>query len=111
VGKDFRSYSASYKATRPEEKAGQADVKNMTRGDLTDAQRRDYDRIRAAAGKYENKSEDELTAELMKKVAESKRDGTFNPAEIERFAAQLGPMLGKEQNEKLQGLLRTLRGA
>jgi len=99
--KDFREHSKNYNAD--------GDKENVRYEDLTPEGRREYDRVRETAKKYENKSESELINDLFKKVAQGKKDGTFNPAEIERFAAQLAPMLTKEQRAKMQQLLNQIK--
>lgn len=55
--------------------------------------------------KFQNLSEAELIAELFNLVNEKKRNGTFNPQEIQNIANIISPLLSEEQREKMQNLL------
>ncbi|GHV01826.1 hypothetical protein FACS1894211_12230 [Clostridia bacterium] len=102
MGKDFRTHSKNYDGN-PDKKT---DVKYE---DLPPEGRQEYDRLKKTASKYEGKSESELMSELMKKVAQGKKDGSFSAAEIERFAGQLGPMLNAGQQARLQSLIKMIQ--
>ena len=55
--------------------------------------------------KFQNLSEAELITELFNLVNEKKRNGTFNPQEIQNIANIIFPLLSEEQREKMQNLL------
>ncbi len=55
--------------------------------------------------KFQNLSEPELIAELFNLINEKKRNGTFNPQEIENIANIISPLLNAEQREKMRNLL------
>ncbi|MDR1094249.1 MAG: hypothetical protein LBL66_08900 [Clostridiales bacterium] len=102
MSKDFRRHSQNYDGRK--NKRGTPEY-----GDLPPEGKQEFDRLKQTASKYEGKSESELMGELFKKVAQGKKDGTFNAAEVERFAAQLGPMLNAEQRARLQSLIKMIQ--
>ena len=55
--------------------------------------------------KFQNLSEAELITELLSLINEKKRNGTFNPQEIQNIANIISPLLNEEQREKMKNLL------
>ena len=57
---------------------------------------------------YQNMTEKELQAELLKEVNKQKQNGTFSLQRIEEVKNKLSPMLTKEQMQKLENLIKML---
>lgn len=72
------------------------------------AERSKEEIVQEAMQKYGNLDENGLMRQLQQKVEESKRNGTFNPAEVLEFASRISPMLDEKQREKLAELLRAM---
>lgn len=64
------------------------------------------DGLMQQAKKYEGKSETELMNEL---IARYKR-GALKDEDLGRFVRQAGPMLTPDQRQKLQSIIKRLRG-
>ena len=58
--------------------------------------------------KYGEMSEAELMSEMLKLVAEKKKDGTFDAEQIKLVAEQVAPLLDDEQRGKMYNLLKFL---
>ena len=54
-------------------------------------------------------SEGELITEVFKIINEKKRNGTFNPDEIDQLASIIAPMLNDEQRQKMQQLIDLIK--
>ncbi len=61
-----------------------------------------------AMAKYGSLNEDELVAKLTESVEKSKKDGTFNPEELIRFASMMAPYLSDSQRERMNNLINLL---
>ncbi len=57
---------------------------------------------------YADKSEPELIQDLLKLIAEKKREGTFDVEKLKNMADLIAPMLEPEQREKMYNLLNFL---
>ena len=60
--------------------------------------------------KYSAMDEDALIAELMKNVAASKRNGTYDPERMSAFIAMMSPSLSDSQREKLNNIVKIING-
>ncbi len=70
---------------------------------------KDYgDVVQDFINNYSNKSEPELIQDLLKLIAEKKRDGTFDIQKLRDMAEVLAPMLDEEQRAKMYNLLNFL---
>lgn len=58
---------------------------------------------------YSGKSEDELISEIIKTAVKNKKEGKLTNADIDDFYNLLKPMLKKEQIEKLERVIKTLK--
>ena len=58
---------------------------------------------------YKNKSQDELTYELLKHVENQKKDGTFNYDSLCEMLNKVSPFLTKDQKLKMNELLKKLK--
>lgn len=56
-----------------------------------------------------NKSEGELMQDLMKSVAQGKKDGTFNDKKVKEFVDKVSPMLNAEQKKRMNQLLQKIK--
>lgn len=92
---DFRSYDSSVKANN---------------GYCSARESGDEAAIRDIAGKYAGKSQDEMMAEVKRRADKMKADGSYNPAQIEEMYAKLAPMLDEGQKQKLDAVMKMLRG-
>ena len=63
------------------------------------------DELRAGIDKYKDMGEDALVGQLLSKVAESKRNGTYNSAELNSFVKMVSPHLTKQQKGRLERLV------
>jgi len=63
------------------------------------------DELKAGIDKYKDMGEDALVGQLLSKVAESKRSGTYSSAELAGFVKMVSPHLTKPQKEKLKRLV------
>lgn len=57
----------------------------------------------------EGKSEEQLTAELLKTVKKSKEEGRFSESEMENFKNTVSPLLNDEQRKKLDEIMLLLK--
>ena len=101
--KDFREQSKNYEGGKSQKTGG------ASYEDLPPEGKEEFDRIKQSAEKYGGKSESELMSELMKKVAQGKKDGSFSAAEIERLTGELAPMLTSSQRKRLNELIRMIK--
>ncbi len=69
----------------------------------------DNELLEGVVGKYKDKSEDELMAELSKAVENAKKDGSFDEESLENFAELVSPHLSEEQREKLCNLIAVIK--
>ncbi|MBQ7977113.1 MAG: hypothetical protein IJ301_00735 [Clostridia bacterium] len=66
------------------------------------------DLVEEFVSKYGEMSEAELMSEMLKLVAEKKKDGTFDAEQIKLVAEQVAPLLDDEQRGKMYNLLKFL---
>ena len=59
--------------------------------------------------RFNGMSEGELITEVFKIINEKKRNGTFNPDEIDQLANIIAPMLNAEQRQKMQQLIDLIK--
>ena len=74
----------------------------------SDKGRHDKEEIDDVLGKYSGMNEDELIEELMKSVARSKADGTYNADQMKNFVNLVAPHIGDEQRQKLNNIIQIL---
>ncbi len=67
------------------------------------------DQIEELIGKFQNMSEAELITEVFKIINEKKRNGTFDPNEIEKLAEMIKPLLNEEQRQKMEQLINLIK--
>ena len=101
MSKNLRDYSKNYRNAEHFE--------DLSRDDLDEESKAEYDRMQNRAKEYENKSEGELVNELFRKVSDGKRNGTFDPQQLDEFAKQVSPMLTAQQRMKLCQLIKMLK--
>lgn len=57
---------------------------------------------------YANKSEPELMQDLLRLIAQKKREGTFDAQKLRDFAKVIAPMLDDDSRAKMFGMLNFL---
>ena len=80
-------------------------MKNFDYSKLTGEQKSQAEQIKKSASKYQGKSQAELFAELDK----MKKRGEISPQKLEAFKTKVMPMLNKEQQKRLEGILSRLK--
>ena len=60
-------------------------------------------------GKFQNMSEAELITEVFKIINEKKKNGTFNPNDIDNLAKMISPLLNDEQKRKMEQLIQLIK--
>lgn len=60
-------------------------------------------------GRFQNMSEAELITEVFKIINEKKRNGTFNPQDIDNLAKIISPLLNEEQKKKMEQLIQLIK--
>lgn len=76
---------------------------------LNNEQKHQLDKLKGMAKKYEGKSEGEILMDLSQAVKRGKQDGTLTDEKINNIASTIAPMLNKEQQNKLNMLMKTLK--
>ena len=67
------------------------------------------DQIEELIGKFQNMSEAELITEVFKIINEKKRNGTFDPNEIDKLAEMIKPLLNEKQRQKMEQLINLIK--
>ena len=83
-------------------------LKNFSREETTN-DINDEDLLNGVVGKYKDKDEDELVAELMKAARRAKEDGSFSEESLEEFVQLVSPHLSEEQKAKLNNLISVIK--
>lgn len=94
---DFKSFNKS----APKQPADKKEERKVNPNDVREAEE--------LAKKYSGKSEDELMEEIFARVNQSKRNGTFDQAELDKFYKTVAPMLNGEQLKKLKNILSMIK--
>lgn len=87
---------------------------NANLDDITDSEEfkqveNDYgDLVKDFVSKYGEMSEAELMSEMLRLVAQKKKEGTFDAEKIKQVASQVAPLLEPEQRAKMYNLLNFL---
>jgi hypothetical protein len=58
---------------------------------------------------YLNKPEDDLLRDIQKVIKVGKEKGTLDKEDIDKYAAQLAPLLNAQQKEKMKSLLTSIK--
>lgn len=66
--------------------------------------------LRKTAQEYGKKSDAELLSDIMRAAGEGRKNGTLSDQALDEFAANLSPMLNAEQKERLQSVLKIIKG-
>jgi len=83
------------------EKIKQSEEFKSVEGEYTDL-------IEKFISSYGKMTEEELIAEMLKIVAEKKREGTFDSAKVRKLCEVISPFLSPEQVAKMNNLLNFL---
>lgn len=67
------------------------------------------DEIKEKISQYQNMSNDQLMTELLKETNIQKQNGHLDNKKLDSISEQLKPMLNKEQQSKLDEILKMLR--
>ena len=78
--------------------------------DVSQKDMSDIEKITEQAKKYEGKSEEELTHELLRVAEQGKKDGSINNEMLETFYRSMAPMMSNDQKNKLDNLMKMLKG-
>lgn len=92
--------------TYTEDKKTFEDIKNTK--EFKDLEQDYGDVVRDFVDNYSQKSEPELMQELLRLIAEKKREGTFDIQKLRDMAELIAPMLEEEQRAKMFNLLNYL---
>ncbi len=76
---------------------------------LNDLKEQYGSQIEDLISKFQNMSEAELITEIFKIINEKKRNGTFNPSEIDKLAEMIKPLLNEEQKQKMEELINLIK--
>ena len=68
----------------------------------------DAEQAAAFAKRYEGMGQNQIMGEILREAAASRKDGSFDPEGIRRFAAQIRPGLNGEQRRQLDLVLKQL---
>lgn len=84
-------------------------VSNITDSEEFKQVENDYgDLVKDFVSKYGEMNEAELMSEMLRLVAQKKREGTFDVQKIKEVAEQVAPLLEPEQRAKMYNLLNFL---
>ncbi len=75
---------------------------------LRDFDEKQTESVEEMSKRYADYTQDELLAELIARVSADKRNGSFDKAKIEQFAAAVSPSLSPEQAKRLADLVAML---
>lgn len=64
--------------------------------------------VRSEFDKYKNFSQNELMSELLKKVNQSKQNGTFDKSALLAFVSAISPKLSEDDRKRLLDLIESL---
>ena len=73
-------------------------------------QQKDFQKLSEDMKKYKDKDQAELMKELRERVAKGKKEGTLNDEMMDRFRAQVAPMLDKDQLKNMESIIGALKG-
>ena len=76
---------------------------------MNNEQKQQLEKLKDMAKKYEGKSENDILNDLSQAVKKGKQDGTLTDDKINSIASTIAPMLNKEQQNKLNMLMKTLK--
>ena len=78
---------------------------NFDPNKLTPEQRKQAERLKEDAKKYQGKSE----AELFKELEKMKRNGNITPQKMETFKRKVAPLLDEKQKKRLEVIIQKLK--
>ncbi len=106
--KDFKEFAEKRekKATNEEKKENVSDKRTEMNDYSTDAGQA---LLKALAGKYEGKSEDEIFAAILSEAQTARKNGSLTDGDIDRFVDTVSPMLSSEQRKKLLRVVKYLK--
>jgi hypothetical protein len=102
MGKDFKSFS-------DEHKKNVKDNEGSGGGAEEESGKYSQDDVKKIYKKYADKSESEITEDLMRAVNRGKRSGNFNIKALENNAKSIMPMLNSEQRQKLENIMKMIK--
>ena len=102
---DIRNFNNSNNLNDFTNKVINENLSNEEKSTLDDLKGKYGDDIDNLINKFNGMSEGELITEVFKIINEKKRNGTFNPDEIDQLASIIAPMLNDEQRQKMQQLI------
>lgn len=102
---NIRDYTANFN-TDSDKKSTFEDIKNSK--EFKDIERDYGSVVEDFVNNYADKSEPELMQDLLKLVAQKKREGTFDIQQLRNMAEMIAPMLDEEQRAKMFNLLNFL---
>lgn len=90
-------------------KAQDNNFTNEEENALNDLKDKYGSQIEDLIGKFQNMNEAELITEVFKIINEKKRNGTFDPNEIDKLAEMIKPLLSEEQKKKMEQLINLIK--
>ncbi len=106
---NLREFGENTTISEPEQDEKQKKIEEITNSDEFKQIEDDYgDAVRDFISRYGEMSEPELLSEMLKLIAEKKREGTFDAEKIRQLAESVAPILTPEQREKMYNLLQYL---
>lgn len=99
-----------YKSTQTEEeKTSKSDFEELKNSqEFKDIEREYGSVVEDFINNYASKSEPELIQDLLRLIAEKKKDGTFDAKKLRDLAEMIAPMLDDEMRAKMYNLLNFL---
>ena len=76
---------------------------------LNAEQKNQFEKLKGMAKQYEGKSDNEILKDLTSAVEKGKKDGTLTNEKIDSIASTIAPMLNKEQLNKLNKLMSSIK--
>ncbi len=81
----------------------------VNENELNSEQKKQLEQLKGMAKKYEGKSENDILRDLNDAVARGKKDGSMSNEKMESIAKTIAPMLNREQKNKLDKLMKSLK--
>lgn len=107
-GRDFSNWNSNGK-NGGSDSAGSKGNGSFGGGGSSDRNASDKSHYEEKFNEYQGRSEDELTAELLKTAAEMKKEGKLNVSELEAFCSRASAFLSEEQLSKMRALIGMLK--
>lgn len=89
-------------------KQGKGNLKMTQEEAKKNMKKEDLQKVRNITDKYKGKSSNQVFEEILNEIHKEEKNGTLKKDDLLKFARDVSPMLNKEQNEKLNFLLKNI---